>query len=79
MNLLDRTFCETILNSTKELCKPLNVSDFQKSDKYFLRSFYEDSYKEGRFNHILRFALNIAISPRVSGKDIDKVYEILNY
>jgi hypothetical protein len=79
MLLLDRAFCETILNSTKELCKPLNVSDFQKSDKYLLRSFYEDSYKEGRFNHILRFALNIAISPRVSSKDIDKVYEILNY
>jgi hypothetical protein len=78
LQILNRTFCETLLTTIKDLCKPLSINEFKKSDIYLKRSFHEEKYFEGRFKEILDYALNIAITPRVDKSNINKVYDILN-
>ena len=78
MQILNRKFCETLLKTIVEKCKPLSIDEFRKSDKYLKRSFPEDSYFSGRYYEVLRYSLNKAISDRVDKKSMNKVYEILN-
>lgn len=79
MQLLNRMFCETLLTTISEKCKPLSINDFQKSDKYLRRSFPNDNYYNGRFAEVLSYALNISITSRVDRSNINEVFNILNY
>jgi hypothetical protein len=79
MQILNRKFCETLLGTIEEKCKPLSINDFIKSDKYLKRSFPNDNYFEGRFDEVLNYALNMAITSRVDRSNINEVYNILNY
>ncbi len=79
MQILNRKFCETLLATISEKCKPLSINDFRKSDKYLKRSFPNDSYYSGRFAEVLNYALNISITNRVDRSNLNEVYNILNY
>lgn len=78
MQILNRKFCETLLITISEKCKPLSINDFQKSDKYLRRSFPNDNFYNGRFAEVLNYALNISITSRVDRRNINEVYDILN-
>ena len=77
--ILNRTFCESLLGTIVEKCKPLSIDEFIKSDKYLTRSFPNDNYYSGRFDEILNYALNISITSRVDKSNLNEVYNILNY
>ena len=68
MRILNRKFCESLLETLESKCKPLSINDFRKSDKYLKRSFPHDKYYSGRYDEALRYALNKAISKRVDKK-----------
>tara|TARA_R110001592_G_scaffold96331_4_gene276806 strand:- start:127321 stop:131199 length:3879 start_codon:yes stop_codon:yes gene_type:complete len=79
MQILNRKFCESLLGSIIEKCKPLSIDDYRKSDKYLTRSFPNDNYYRGRFDDVLNYALNISITSRVDKSNLNEVYNILNY
>lgn len=78
MQILNRKFCETLLRTVEEKCKPLSINDFKKSDTYLTRSFPNDNYYGGRFDEVLNYALNMSITSRVDKSNINEVYNILN-
>lgn len=78
MQLLNRKFCESLLGTIIEKCKPLSIDDFRKSDKYLKRSFPNDNHYKGRFAEVLNYALNISITCRVEKCNLIEVYNILN-
>ena len=78
LQILNRSFCISLLKKIEEYVAPLTISEFRKSDKYLLRSFYEDKNESGRFGQLLRFALNVSILQRVDRITWDAVYDILN-
>lgn len=78
MQILNKEFCERLKNKVHEYCQPLLPYDILKSDKYVKRSFYNDTYYEGRYPELLNHALNHAIMCRIDEKNVDEVYEYLN-
>ena len=78
MQILNKEFCERLKNKVHEYCQPLLPYDILKSDKYVKRSFYNDTYYEGRYPELLNYALNHAIMCRIDEKNVDEVYEYLN-
>jgi len=78
MQILNREFCESLLKTIVEKCKPLSINDFRKSDKYLTRSFPNDKYYNGRLDEVINYALNISITNRVARSNLNEVYNILN-
>lgn len=74
-HLLDRTFCERLLTTINDCVAPLSINEFIKSDSYVNRSFYENTNGPTRFEHIVKHALNTAISHRVSRANIDEIFD----
>ena len=79
MQILNRKFCETLLETIAEKCRPLSIEEFRKSDKYLKRSFPNDNTYNGRFDEVLNYALNMSITKRVDKNNINEVYNILNF
>jgi len=79
LQILNRKFCESLLETITEACKPLSIEEYRKSDKYLKRSFPNDNNYNGRFDEILNYALNVSITSRVDKNNLNKVYNILNY
>lgn len=75
--LLNRAFCEEILNLVNRFCQPNSPREFKKSDRYLLRSFYVEQ-NEGSYDHLLKHCLNMAILPRVERAKYEDIFEILN-
>lgn len=78
MNILDKDFCEVLISTIKICVAPLTIEEFQKSDYYIKRSFYESVNGLERFEYILKYALNIAINSKVSFLNMDTVYDNVN-
>lgn len=79
MQILNRKFCELLLETIVEKCRPLSIDEFRKSDKYLQRSFPNDNYYSGRFDEVINYALNKSITSRVERSNINEVYNILNF
>ncbi|RRJ90832.1 S1 family peptidase [Flavobacterium macacae] len=75
MNLLDATFCRTLLDTIGSCVAPLTISDFIRSDGYVYRSFYESTNGLSRFEYIVKHSLNIAINRRISLANIEDVFD----
>lgn len=78
MQILNDEFCKVIIEKTEEYCGPLTWMDYNKSDKYLKRSFYEELAYDSRFDYLVNYALNVAITPRVDVKNWQEVSEILD-
>jgi len=78
LNLLDKKFCETLIQTIEDCVSPLNINDYIKSDTYVSRSFYESTNGATRFEYILKHALNVAINDRVTVKNIEDIREIVS-
>lgn len=78
IQILNREFSETLLSKVKEYCSPLSVRDYQRSDNYLQRSFYENKDSDIRFRQLIKYALNVAVCPRVDQNNFQEVYDILN-
>jgi len=76
--LLDNKFCLTFNQLIDEYCYPLSKIEVAKSDKYLSRSFYNEDRIIGRYQYILRHALNNAILHRMDKNNIDHIYNIIN-
>ena len=76
--LLDNKFCLTFNQLIDEYCYPLSKIEVAKSDKYLSRSFYNEDRIIGRYQYILRHALNNAVSHRIDKNNIELVYNIIN-
>jgi hypothetical protein len=76
--LLNDEFCIALNHLLDEYCHPLNKSEVKKSDKYLRRSFYNEEGIPGRYNQLIKHALNNAISSRVASDNISKIFEIIN-
>ncbi len=77
MNLLNRDFCQDLLNRIQCLCAPLTVSEQYRADRYIKRSFSSIGNYCSPFQALLRFALNNALAIRVDRKHWIKVIDIL--
>lgn len=78
LQLLNADFEESLLSNITLLCQPLTMTEVKKSDNYLRRSYFLDYRQDGRFENILRHALNVTVAPRVDCIHLDQVYEILN-
>ncbi|WP_313385960.1 serine protease [Chishuiella sp.] len=76
--LLDNKFCLTFNQLIDEYCYPLSKIEVAKSDKYLSRSFYNEDRIIGRYQYILRHALNNAVSSRIDKNNIELIYNIIN-
>ncbi|WP_376777141.1 trypsin-like peptidase domain-containing protein [Flavobacterium covae] len=77
-SILDEEFCRKLIKLIDEYCNPLQKLEVVKSDKYLARSFYNEQDFTGRYNYILKHALNNAISHRVDENNIELIDEIIN-
>ena len=77
MEVLNRAFCENILESISELSKPLSVIDQLRVERYIRRSFYEEDIEMGHYTNLLRSAVNKSLIGRVGNSQIDEVSMIL--
>ena len=75
--LLNRLFCDNLLTIVKEYCHPLSETEFEKSDRYLLRSFHL-SHGPERYKALLRHALNVALTPRIQRSRYHAIFEVLN-
>ena len=78
LQILNREFCESLLEIIAVKCKPLSIDEYRKSDKYLVRSFPNENNYNGRFDLVLDYALNCAITSRVDKSNLNEVYNILN-
>lgn len=76
--LLDDKFCLEFNQLINEYCYPLSKIEVAKSDKYLGRSFYNEDRIIGRYQYILRHALNNAILHRMDKNNIDQIYDLIN-
>lgn len=76
--LLDEKFCKKLVGLIDEYCYPLSKEEILKSDKYLRRSFYIDDNFIGRYEQLLRHALNNSISHRMAENTIELINEIIN-
>lgn len=77
MEILNRAFCEGIMENVSELSKPLSVIDQRRVEKYIRRSFYEEDIEVGHYTYLLRSAVNKSLIGRVGKSQIDEVSTIL--
>jgi len=78
LGILNKDFCEQLLRNVKKYCEPASIKEYKISDQYLKRSFYDEDHYEGRFPQVLKYALNMAIMPRVEYNQISTVYEMIN-
>ncbi|MFT4847695.1 MAG: hypothetical protein ACI8ZO_000286 [Flavobacteriales bacterium] len=76
--LLNGEFCKILTSKVKEYCYQLKPIDVVKSDKYLRRSFYNETQYRGRYDDILNYSLNTAITSVVNKDNMKTIYEILN-
>lgn len=80
LNILDKEFAVTLLDQIKKL-SPLSVAECQKASDYIDRSFndHNDINIVSDFDTLLRFALNIAVSPCVTLENKDRIADLLRF
>lgn len=78
LQILNGKFANDLLLNISQYCDGLSVQEYIKSDGYLKRSFYTEQNPKGRFQILLKHALNVAITPRVDQKNLNDVFEILN-
>lgn len=76
--LLDEKFCLRLNKFIDDYCNSLKKEEVAKADKYLIRSFYSEEDFSGRYQYLLRHALNNAISHRVDENNIELINEIIN-
>lgn len=76
--LLDEKFCLKLNKFIDDYCNSLKKAEVAKSDKYLIRSFYSEEDFSGRYQYLLRHALNNAISHRIDENNIELINEIIN-
>lgn len=78
LNIINKVFCQNLLNYIGENSTSLSLTDYVKSDRYLRRSFYEAPSYEGRYYYFLRHALNVALCGQVPRNQLEQVYDIIN-
>jgi hypothetical protein len=79
LGVLDKNFCLTLKSKVIEFCSPLSPEDFVRADRYIERSFYDNGYINKSYPELLLYALNCAITPRVSKENLSEIFNIINY
>lgn len=77
LDLLNGVFCRDFLEVVTQLSKPLTISEQFRAGYYLERSYYDDETHYRRGVHILRQAINLSITPRVSKDNIEHIADIL--
>ncbi len=77
MEILNRAFCEGLIENISKLSTPLSVIDQLRVEIYIRRSFYEEDIEMGHYNYLLRSAVNKSLMGRVGKSQIDEVSTIL--
>ncbi len=75
---LDQEFSDNIRTLMAEYCFPLTQNMVKMSDWYVRRSFNREQWMTGNYEHFVKHALNNAVSHRITKKNIESVYEIIN-
>ncbi|MEA9414343.1 serine protease [Flavobacterium sp. PL02] len=77
MEVLNRTFCENLMDNISELSEPLSIVDQLRVERYIRRSFYEENINMGHYTYLLRIAINKTLIGRVGDLQIDEISTIL--
>ncbi len=75
---LDQEFSDKIRSLMAEYCFPLTQNMVKMSDWYVRRSFNREQWMTGSYEHFVKHALNNAVAHRITKKNIESVYEIIN-
>lgn len=78
LQILNISFYETLVKKVKTYSKPLEPIDQVKVQRYIQRSFYDQDVHFGSYDYLLRYAINISITDRVSKNDYHEVTDILS-
>lgn len=77
MEILNRAFCEGLMENVTEFAKPLVPVDRLRVERYIGRSFFEEDIVTGHYEYFLRSAINITLNGRVGNAQIAEVKTIL--
>ena len=76
--ILTERFHEDLVRMVTQNCAPLSISDQVRADMYVQRSFFDENVEFGRYQYLLRHAINCCITPRVDRNNIEEVEAILS-
>lgn len=77
MEILNRAFCESLMQNISELSVPLRVVDQLRVDSYIRRSFYEEDINFGYYKYLLQYVVNKTLIGRVSDLQVENIRTIL--
>jgi hypothetical protein len=75
--VLTDDFHKDLVETISTNCAPLSIQDQMRADLYVRRSFSDEKANFGRYQYLLRHAINCCVTARIDQNNLKEVEDIL--